>query len=41
MNNHSRNGFEQELSFENEFDQTYLKMFANELYQIYRKYTQE
>lgn len=41
LNNHYRNGFEQELSFENEFDQTYLKRFANELYQIYKKYTQE
>ncbi|WP_018589570.1 hypothetical protein [Terrisporobacter glycolicus] len=38
LNNHCRNGFEQELSFENEFDQTYLKTFVKELYQLYNKY---
>ncbi|WP_419727205.1 WapI family immunity protein [Terrisporobacter petrolearius] len=38
LNNHCRNGFEQELSFENEFDQTYLKIFVKELYQFYKKY---
>lgn len=30
VNNHCRNGYEQELKFENEFDQTYLKEFVNE-----------
>lgn len=29
---------EQELHFENEFDQTYLKDFVNELYLTYEKY---
>lgn len=41
LNNHCRNGFKQELSFENEFDQTYLKIFAKELYGNYNKYIHE
>ena len=31
VNNHCRNGHEQELKFENEFDQTYLKEYVNEI----------
>lgn len=31
VNNLCRNGYEQELKFENEFDQTYLKDFVNEI----------
>lgn len=31
VNNLCRNGHEQELKFENEFDQTYLKEFVNEI----------
>ena len=31
VTNLCRNGYEQELKFENEFDQTYLKNFVNEL----------
>ncbi len=31
MNNHSKSGYEQELKFENEFDQTYLECFVNEI----------
>ncbi len=31
MNNHCTNGHEQELKFENEFDQTYLKNFVDEI----------
>lgn len=31
VNNLCRNGYEQELKFENEFDQTYLKEFVNEI----------
>ncbi|MDD6881568.1 MAG: hypothetical protein PUE18_08335 [Firmicutes bacterium] len=36
LNNHNRNGYEQELKFENEFDQTYLKTFANRVVQDVR-----
>lgn len=38
LNNYVKNGLEQELHFENEFDQTYLKDFVNELYLTYEKY---
>ncbi len=31
MNNISQNGYEQELKFENEFDQTYLKKFVYDI----------
>ena len=31
VNNLCRNGYEQELKFENAFDQTYLKEFVNEI----------
>jgi len=31
MNNLCRNGYEQELKFENEFDQTYLQNFVDQL----------
>ena len=33
VNNLCRNGYEQELKFENEFDQTYLKDFVTEINQ--------
>lgn len=38
LNNHWRDGMEQELRFENTFDQTYLRGFATELYRTYRRY---
>lgn len=38
LNNLCRNGYTQELSFENEFDQTYLKKFANDIYAECKKY---
>lgn len=38
LNNLCRNGFEQELMFSNEFDQTYLKAFAYEIYAEAEKY---
>lgn len=39
---HNRNAFgdEQELTFENEFDQTYLKSFARALFTDYAKYVE-
>ena len=36
LNNHNRSGYEQELKFENEFDQTYLKTIANRVVQDVR-----
>lgn len=38
LNNHWRDGMEQEIKFENTFDQTYLRDFATELYRAYRQY---
>lgn len=40
LNSHCRNGFEQELCFENEFDQTYIKNFAEVLFRDFEKYRQ-
>lgn len=39
LNNYCRNGLEQELQFRNEFDQTYLNEFANELCFAYSKFS--
>lgn len=35
---YTNNFYTQELKFENEFDQTYLKDFATEIFEIYGKY---
>lgn len=42
-NIHNKNayGYEQELSFENELDQTYLKSFVKELFDDYKKYVEQ
>lgn len=34
LSNYCRNGYEQKLKFENEFDQTYLKKFVNEINEL-------
>lgn len=38
INNLCRNGYNQELNFENEFDQTFLKEFAYDIYNECKKY---
>ena len=38
INNHEAHGFEQELTFDNEIDQSYLRDFAEALFADYGKY---
>ena len=40
INNNEAHGFEQELSFDNEIDQTYLRGFAKALFNDYGKYAE-
>ncbi len=40
LNSLGAGGFSQDLRFENEFDQTFLSVFAHEVYETYKKYMQ-